>query len=181
VVRLAADGGPLGTAEVDMLGSLLPGHVALVEIDCADGLPLRMPGGEAPRWPDRTSLAVVVMGVGAVGSPAGDVVAGFREGALGDAELATWSTWEWDHSLELLAGDGGYLEQVPPDVPVVLALTGLDLQPDSVGLFDFVGRAMAHPRLPIVLFGSLTGEDAALRAVFRTEDGSAEPEAVRTR
>lgn len=175
IIRLDTDDDPLPPDEVDLLGSLLPGHVALVEIDSADGRPLRMPDAAEPRWPLRTSLAVVVMGVGAVGSPAGEVVAGFREGALGDADLATWTTWEWDHSLELLAGPGGYLDQVPPDVPTVLALTGLDLQPDSVGLFDFVGRAMAHPRLPIVLFGSLAGDDPGLKAVCREDVEEAEP------
>ena len=43
------------------------------------------------------------------------------------------------------------MDQVPPDVPVILALTGLDEQPDSIGLFEFAGQAMADGRLPIVL------------------------------
>lgn len=181
VMRVGSAAGALTPDDVDLLGGLLPDHIALVEIDSADGRPLRMPGAGVPRWPARTSLAVVVMGTGAVGSPAGEVVAGFSGGVLAGAELATWSTWEWEHSLELLTGPGGYLDQVPDEIPVVLALTGLDQQPDSVGLFDFVGRAMVDPRLPIVVFGSLVGDEPSLRAVWRTEDVAGEPDGATVR
>ena len=178
LLRIGSADGALTPEDVDLLGGMLPDHVVLVEIDTSDGLPLRMPDAAVPRWPDRTSLAVVVMGLGAVGSPAGEVVAGFKGGILAGNELATWSTWEWEHCLELLSGPGGYLDQIPPGVPAVLALTGLDLQPDSVGLFDFVGRAMADPRVPIVVFGSLAGDEPSLRAVSRDDDEPGEPDAI---
>ena len=176
LVRVGDEQAPADPADIDALGELLVDHIGLVEVDAADGLPLKMPGPTAPLWPASTSLAVVVMGTRAVGSPAADVVAGFAPEGLPDAGLAPWSTWEWDHSLQLLVGPGGYLEQVPPDVPVVLALTGLDEQPDSIGLFDFTGRAMADERLPIVLLCGFEEGQPAIRAAYRIDDPESDPE-----
>ena len=70
----------------------------------------------------------------------------------------------------LLTGPGGYLDHVPPAVPVVLVLAGVEQQPDSIGLFGFTGRAMEHPRLPLVVFCSRDGDGLSLRAAFREED-----------
>jgi hypothetical protein len=53
---------------------------------------------------------------------------------------------------------------------VVLALAGLEQQPDSVGLFEFTGRAMAHPRVPLVLFCSRLEDGLSLRAAWRDEE-----------
>ena len=81
---------------------------------------------------------------------------------------------EWDHLLALLQEPGGYLEQVPEGVPALLAMAGMGQVEDSIGLFDFVGRAMAHPRLPLTLFCETGGEQPSFRAGFRVEEGEGE-------
>ncbi len=171
-VRFVVGPGPraLTGAEVDALSIAWSDHVLLVEADASAGLPVALPGEGRPVWPSRTSLAVIVGGVAAVGSQAGQVVAGFDPSRPLLEGLAPWSTWEWDHSLRVITGPGGYVDQVPDDVPVLLALIGLDEQPDTIGLFDFVGRAMADPRLPIVLFGDLRSDPVSMRAVYRQEE-----------
>lgn len=64
---------------------------------------------------------------------------------------------------DLLLVPNGYLAQVPTGVPTVLALTGLADQADSIGLFEFVGRAMARPELPLVMFCSATDGTLQIR------------------
>ena len=128
-------------------------NVVVVEVDGAAKRPFKYYRAGEPVWPARTSLAVVVMGVGGVGERAGDVVYRLgRADARDPVGVGADEVWQWDHAYALLTGAGGYLDQVPPEVPVVLALTGLEQQPDSVGLFGFTARVMAHPRLPLVLF-----------------------------
>ncbi|PID81457.1 hypothetical protein CSB20_02920 [bacterium DOLZORAL124_64_63] len=145
--------------QVDQLGDIFADHVILVETDGSAKRPLKFYREWEPVWPDRTSLAVVVMGVGAVGMRAAEVVHRFDAAALpGLADLHPEKPWLWDHLLALLQAPDGYLAQVPPEVPAVLALGGLGAQDDSIGLFDFVGRAMADPRLPLVTFFESGGE-----------------------
>ncbi len=71
--------------------------------------------------------------------------------------------------VSLLADEGGYLDQLPPDVPTMLALCGMNEVQDSIGLFDFVDRAMQHPRLPITVFCETTGEQPSFRTGCRQE------------
>jgi hypothetical protein len=78
---------------------------------------------------------------------------------------------EWEHLLGMLVEKGGYLEQVPEQVPVILALMGMAEVDDSIGLFDFVGKAMMHPRLPITLFCETGGESPSFRAGCRVDSG----------
>jgi len=162
---------PWPSAGADRLNLDEPGRVILVEADAVSDRPVALPDATHPVWPTRTSLALLVLGVEAVGSRAGEVVAGFDPGSPFLAGLAEQSILEWEHLARILLDEGGYLDRVPAGVPAALVLTGLAEQPDSVGLFDFVGRAMADPRLPIVLFGDPTAAPPVLRAVCRAEEG----------
>lgn len=155
----------LGPADVDAL----PGLV-VAEVDGAAGLPFKYYRPGEPVWPARTSLALVVMGVGAIGERAGAVVHRLGRGdAVDPVGAGPDDVWQWDHAHALLTGAGGYLDQVPEGVPVVLVLAGLEQQPDSIGLFEFTGRAMEHPRLPLVVFCSRGEGGLSLRAAFREE------------
>ncbi len=148
---------------VDALDTEHPGCLVVVEVDGAAKKPCKYYREGEPVWPSRTSLAIVVMGIGAVGERADTVVHRLgRDGVSDPVGVKGDAVWEWDHLLALLTGAGGYLDHVPDGVPVVLALAGLEQQPDSVGLFDFTARAMGDPRLPLVMFCS-RGEDGVLR------------------
>ncbi len=147
--------GGLSAAQVDALGGLLPERIVLAEVDGAAKHPLKFYRADEPVWPGRTSLAVVVMGIGAVGGKVGAAV--HRWGQMTFPPLAglkDYSVLEWSHLADLLLAEGGYLDQVPAGVPAVLALAGLADQDDSIGLFEFVGRAMANPALPLAMFCS---------------------------
>lgn len=155
----------LPVAEVDALEGLV-----VVEVDGAARLPFKYYRAGEPVWPSRTSLALVVMGVGAVGEPAGTVVHRLgRADAIDPVGARPDDVWQWDHAWTLLTAPGGYLAQVPSGVPVVLVLAGLEQQPDSVGLFEFCGRAMDDPRLPLVVFCSRTPQGPQVRAACREE------------
>ncbi|MBK8165994.1 MAG: putative selenium-dependent hydroxylase accessory protein YqeC [bacterium] len=157
----------LTAADADALEGLV-----VVEVDGAAGLPFKYYRAGEPVWPSRTSLAMVVMGVGGVGEPAGSVVHRLgRSGVIDPVGVGPGDIWQWDHAHALLTAPGGYLAQVPADVPVVLVLAGLEQQPDSVGLFEFTGRAMDHPRVPLVVFCSRGEEGLVLRAACREESG----------
>jgi probable selenium-dependent hydroxylase accessory protein YqeC len=146
-------------------------RLVVVEVDGAAKHPFKYYRAGEPVWPARTSLAIVVMGVGGVGERAGAVVHRLgRAGVSDPVGVGPDAVWQWDHVHALLAGPGGYLDQVPDGVPVVLALAGLEQQPDSVGLFEFTGRAMAHPRVPLVLFCSRLEDGLSLRAAWRDEE-----------
>ena len=162
----------LAAAEVDALGAALPGCRVVVEVDGAAKLPFKYYRAGEPVWPARTSLALVVMGVGGIGERAGAVVHRLgRPGVLDPVGVGADEVWQWDHALALLTATGGYLDHVPAGVPAVLALCGLEDQPDSVGLFDFTARAMADPRLPLVLFCHRDERGLSLRAACRREAG----------
>lgn len=168
--------GGLTAAAVDDLDASLPGRLIVAEVDGAAKHPFKYYRAGEPVWPARTSLAIVVMGVGGIGERAGDVV--HRLGRVGVSDpvgVSADAVWEWDHAFTLLTGPGGYLDQVPEHVPVVLALAGLEQQPDSVGLFAFTARAMAHPRLPLVVFCSRLEDSLSLRAACREDDADDEP------
>lgn len=160
----------LPAAAVDALEAALPGRPVVVEVDGAAKLPFKYYRAGEPVWPARTSLALVVMGVGGIGERAGAVVHRLGRPDVSDpVGVGADDVWQWDHALTLLTAPGGYLAQVPAGVPTVLALCGLEQQPDSVGLFDFTARAMADPRLPLVLFCHRGEDGLSLRAACRYE------------
>jgi len=162
----------LSPDEVDGLGGTLPDRIVIAEVDGAAKLPLKLHAKGEPVWPGRTSLGIVVMGTSAVGSKTEDVL--HRFGRLDWPpldELQPWTVWEWKHTLALLLEPGGYLSRVPAGVPCVLALTGMGEQPDSIGLFDFVGRAMGHERLPLAMFCDLESDRPVIRTACLQEDG----------
>ncbi len=162
----------LSPDEVDGLGGILSDRIVLAEVDGAAKLPLKLHRRGEPAWPARTSLGIVVMGTAAVGSKTEDVLHRFgRLDWLPLEGLQPWTVWEWDHTLSLLLEPGGYLSQVPADIPCVLALTGMDEQSDSIGLFDFVGRVMGHERLPLVLFCDLESDPPVIRTACVEPDG----------
>ncbi len=161
----------ISAEDVDSLGKSFPDRVILVEVDGSAGMPLKLYRPGEPVWPSRTSLAVVSMSQGAVGEKAGAVVHRFgRQHFEPLGELRADSVWLWEHSLALLTGDGGYLDQIPEDVPSVLALTCMGDQDDSIGLFEFVGEAMKDARLPLVVFCEATGETPYFRTSCRLEN-----------
>lgn len=142
-----------------------------MEVDGASKLPVKIHRPGEPVWPGRTSLALVVMGTSAIGSRTGDVLHRFGRQLWAPLEdLKEWTIWEWDHARTLLLEPGGYLSHLPEGVPAVLALTGMDEQQDSIGLFEFVGRAMDDPRLPVVMFCDLQADPPVLRTAFNEED-----------
>jgi len=143
------------------------GVVVLADADGPADRPLRLPG-PALAWPGRTSLAVVEVGVAVAG--------GFVRDALepADAEragLAPDAVFTWDDLADLLLDPAR--TGLPPAAPIVLALTGLREQPDSIGLFGFAGRVMADPRLPVVLFCGGEDHAPAIRACCRAAAGDA--------
>jgi probable selenium-dependent hydroxylase accessory protein YqeC len=164
----------LAPAEADALGGLLPRHVVLVEADGSAGLPVKIHRDDEPVWPARTSLAIVVMGLSALGRPVGTVL--HRHGRL----PAPWlprdpaEIWSWDLMFRLLHGPGGYLAHVPDGVPVVVALTQLAACADSVGLFGFMARVMDEAGVPLIVLGELAGEHPHLRTTCRL-DGAGPP------
>jgi len=161
-------------AEADELGRLLPRHVVLVEADGSAGLPVKLHRDDEPVWPARTSLAIVVMGLSAVGRPIGEVL--HRHGRLPAPEMPRdpAEVWSWELMFRLLHGPGGYLARVPPGVPVALALTQLAACADAVGLFGFIGRVMDEAGVPLVVLGELAGGQPQLRTTCRV-DGAAPP------
>ncbi len=166
-------GGLTGT-QVDELGRLLPDRIVLVEVDGAAKHPLKFFRPGEPVWPTRTSLALVVMGVAAVGGPVAEKI--HRWGDVQFAPLAglkDYAVLEWSHLGDLLLADEGYLAQVPAKVPAVLAMSGLAEQDDSVGLFEFVGHAMAESALPLAMFCAETDGGWEIRtACVSREDES---------
>lgn len=149
---------------VDGLALHFPDHVVLVETDGAAKKPLKFYRADEPVWPARTSLAVVVMGIGQVGEPAGRVVHRFAAERLpGAQDLHPDKPWLWDHQLALLTAPDGYLARAPEGAPVVLALGGLSSQEDSIGLFEFVGRAMSEAEVPLVTFFETAGDAPSFR------------------
>jgi len=163
----------LDPAAVDDLGHRFPDRIILAEVDGSAKKPIKLHHEDEPRWPSRTSLALVVMGTAAVGSPAGRTLHRFGQVFWSPlAGLNEWTVWEWKHQLTLLLGPGGYLDRVPADVPAVLALTGLDEEQDSIGLFGFAGEAMEDQRLPLVMFCALGEEKPMIRTAWRDDGDS---------
>ena len=161
----------LGPDAVDRLGESHPGRVVLVETDGAGKMPLKYYRPDEPVWPQRTSLAISVMGLSALEERAAEAVFRFGRQEFPALHEVTGETrWNWDHYHALLTGEGGYLDRVPADVPVVLALAGMATLADSIGLFGFMGQAMAHPRVRLALFCETEGEEPSFRTVCRTEE-----------
>ncbi len=161
----------LEAAQVDQLSEQLPGHILLVEVDGAAKKPLKLYSAGEPVWPLRTSLALVVAGLQGMDSKTGEVV--HRWGRFEFAPLADVghdTLWNWEHLLTLLAGPGGYLDQVPAHVPAVLALAGMSQVVDTIGMFEFMGKIMSDERVPLASLCELAGPEPSLRTVCRRED-----------
>lgn len=173
---LTSDGKLTGlrAGTVDQLGGMLPDRIVLTEVDGSAKLPVKLHREGEPVWPTRTSLAIVVMGTSAVGAKTGEILHRFdRMDWPPLAEMKAWTIWEWGHSLTLLLEPGGYMSRVPEGIPCVLALTGMGGQPDSIGLFDFVGRAMESPRLPMTMFCDLGADQPVIRTACDQGRGEA--------
>ena len=159
---------------VDRLGEGFPGRVVLAEVDGAAKMPLKLYRPGEPVWPGRTSLAVIVMGAGAVGGFVNRAV--YRLGKVPhpvlDA-LPAGAILEWDHCLALLQGSDGYLAQVPAEVPALLVMAGMGEVVDSIGLFDFLGRAMQEPQLPITVLCEAAGDKPSFRTGCRVDPRAA--------
>ena len=162
----------LRSGTVDELGGRLPDRIVLAEVDGSAKLPVKLHRKDEPVWPARTSLAVVVMGTAAVGAKTGEILHRFGRVEWPPlADMKSWTVWEWDHFLTLLLEPGGYLSRVPEGIPCVLALTGMGEQPDSIGLFDFVGRAMQSPRLSLTMFCDLGADQPVVRTACDQDRG----------
>ncbi len=144
-----------GTAVVRLgVGAPDPGDDQVLLADAGPGVDAE------PAWPVRTSLAVLAVAIDGVGGRIDASLAPARR----PAGIDPWEPLTWDHLEALVAAD---LAGVPTEVPVLLALVGLEDQPDSIGLFEFTGRLMARPRLPLVLFVALGEDGPAIRACCR--------------
>lgn len=155
---------------VDDLLDRHPDRIVLAEVDGSAKTPLKLYKPGEPCWPATTSLAVVMMGAQGVGSSAGGNLHrlgrdGVTPGILRD--LPPFTVLEWTHLQTLLTGEGGYLARIPPGVPVVLGLSGLDQVADSIGLFAFVGFAM-NAGVPLALFCSGGETGYTFRTAYRT-------------
>lgn len=160
----------LGPEDVDALAEKFSDRVILVEVDGSACMPLKYYQPGEPVWPRLTSLAVVVMSTAGVGETTSEVVHRFgRQDFPPLKEQKAHDVWLWDHSFTLLTAPGGYLDQVPAEIPVVLALTGLAQQDDSIGMFEFVGKAMENERMPIVVFCETSGENPSFRTSCRRD------------
>lgn len=156
----AAEGVPVVRSPA---GGADPGDAAVVlaRVDAPVAAPADPAGGAA--WPERTSLAVLVLPVDGVGGRAD----AFWDAAALAPDVAPWTTLTWELlDPPVLAA----VDAVPAAVPVVLALAGLEDQPDSIGLFAFTGRMMAHPRVPVVLFCGEGEDGPSVRACCRADD-----------
>ncbi len=146
------------------------GSVTICEVEENVSHPLKLPLTQGNHWPMGTTLALVVLGSEGVGTQACAALHGLGHpnvGPVGLAEMAPFELVTWEHVAELLCGENGYLQHVPQDIPVVLAITGLEEISDSIGLFGFLGKVMQHPRLPLVLFCSRGDEGPSLRTAYR--------------
>lgn len=137
------------------------GMLVLADADGAASTLLRC-GRRSLPWPVRTSLAVLEVSAAAVG---GRADAAYDPTGLPPG-LEPWTVLVWEHlELEVKA----LLAGLPPEVPAVLALTGLEAQPDSIGLFACTGRLMAAPPLAVVLFCSAAADGLSIRACCRAQ------------
>lgn len=153
----------LSPAAVDALGGILPGHVILVEADGSAGRPVKLHHGDDPDLPRRTSLAIPVIGLSAIGRPSSAVL--HRQGRVADDRLCLVADepWSWEQMIRLLARPDGYLGRIPEGVPVAIALLQMDECDDALGLFECVGRIMEELDVPVVVMGDTSGPAPRLR------------------
>jgi len=155
--------------DVDALGGLLPGHVVLVEADGSAGLPVKLHAAHDPDLPARTSLAVPVVGLSALGESADHVLHRHGRISADRLELTEGEPLAWSHLLNLLAGPDGYLGRVAPGVPTMVALLQMDENDDAIGLFETVGGIMDDLDVPVVLMGDTSGPEPRLRTACRVD------------
>jgi len=160
-------------SQADHLVETWANRVVLVEADGSGGMPVKLHLPGEPVWPQRTSLAVAVVGLGAIGQAVGSVLQ--RHGTLTPPWPSTMSgkdVFGWDHLWALLTARGGYLNRVPAGVPTVLVLTQIAALADSLGLFDFLGRIMGEGGMPLVVLCELGTEEPKFHTVFRVPPGA---------
>ncbi len=178
-VTADGDWAGLEAGVVDHLQEQFPDRVILCRVDGGGPLPLKFYGPSGLSWPRSTTLAVVMVEGSAVGAQTGTVLQGAGVGCAspgGLDGLAAHELFEWKHLEALVLGKAGYLDQVPADLPVVLAVTGLEDVADSIGLFGFAGRVMQHERLPLVMFCSRKEGVWQLKTAYRTGSGEVDGE-----
>jgi probable selenium-dependent hydroxylase accessory protein YqeC len=161
----------IGPRRCEELGRAFPDRIVLVEADGSGGLPVKLHRPDEPVWPRLNSVAFAVIGLAAIGRSVGEVLHRFgrlRASWLG--EVGADAEWTWDLTFGMLAGAGGYLERVPPGVPVILALTQTEQLEDSIGLFEFVDKVMAEAHVPLVMFCELERQPAILRTAYLAEE-----------
>lgn len=157
----------LAPEQVDLLGQLLPERVVLVETDGSAGMPVKLHRPDEPVWPGRTSLALAVLGLGALGRPVGSCL--HRWGRLPAPWLpaAAETPWTWELLQRMLHGSHGYLGRLPPEVPAVVALLQMGAVDDSIGLLSFLGDLLRPGGVPLVVLGELAGPNPWLRTAYR--------------
>lgn len=162
-------------ADVDALGGILPGHVILVEADGSAKLPVKLHGEGDPALPARTSLAVVVVGLSAVGRPPAEVLHRIGRRSADHLGLADDEPWNWEHMMRLLGRPAGYLGRIGGHVPVMAALLQMDECDDAIGLFEFAGRVMEELAVPVVMMGDTSGPEPRLRTACHFAQDGDEP------
>jgi probable selenium-dependent hydroxylase accessory protein YqeC len=161
--------------QVAELGRRCADRVIIVEADGSAGLPVKLHRPGEPVWPLQMSLAVAVMGLGAVGRPAGEILHRLGRAAVpACGDITPQTVWDWDHMFALLTGPGGYLDRVPAGVPPLLVLTQTGGLADGIGLFSFLDRVMSRACMPIVVLCELSGKQPRFRTVCLAEGDSNE-------
>jgi len=149
----AAEGrGGLDAAGIEELRRRLAPDVVLVECQApfdAAAKELSMP---PVHWPEPVHLVFLVTGLHRVGHLKSGVVEE-GDGAADDAPARVHTS----DLIEILAGEGGLLRQVPSGVPVLPFLAGLAAYRDMDGMFEIVDRLWSAEGLKVVLMGELVG------------------------
>lgn len=127
--------------------------VVLVESSHPNGGRLRTTA-DAPVWPRRPSLAVVVGRIALVGAPWSAVnVDGADEAEIVDGEVVRVTTDD------VVAALDAAMRTVPAGVRVLPFLTGFGAFRDLDGMFAAVERLLDPPQRPVLCFGELLGDE----------------------
>lgn len=125
----------------------------LVEVATPNGGRLRTTP-DAPAWPDRVHLAVVVGHLGLVGRPWTErTVEGAGDEAVVDGEVRRVT------SADVVAGVQAGVDAVPAGVRSLPFLTGFGAYRDLDGMFAAVSSLLSPPERPVLCFGELLGDE----------------------
>lgn len=138
----AVEGGKLLGLAPRRLGALWrdsPGCLVLCEGDGSRGLPLKVPAPWEPVVPPGTELLVWVVGLAGLGRTVAAAVHRFERWRPDEGDRVV------DEALvEELVAEGGYPAALPPDLPLVLLVTGAI--PGLEGLVRRLGARVAERR-----------------------------------